>query len=110
MRPGFRPIFPGMRSSVRADKMLVPIGPCTLRIISFEGRSIILPLIAEQLPESLNYFIIARDQGIPVIMTDFMPEMSQQSPVPLSQVELVTHPLRFIRLLDIDRDDALIMP
>jgi hypothetical protein len=89
--------------------MLVPVRRRTRSIISLSACPIILPLITKQLPETPNRHTIP-DQRIPVIVTDFMPEMPQQRSVPLPQVELMTHPLRFIRLFNIDRDKAVIMP
>ncbi len=47
VRPGFRPVFPGMHAGVGADMPLFPAGQRALLVVALQRRGVILLLVAE---------------------------------------------------------------
>jgi hypothetical protein len=71
-----------------------------------ERRLVISPLVAEQLPESLERGG-AVDQQRPVVVPDLVPEMTEHGSVGLSELRAPPLALSIVRLAQVDRDDAI---
>src|SRR5207244_7440134 len=80
VRPRFGEILPRMRAGIAGDEALRPIRSRTVGIVPLQRCSIVLALVSEQLPELLDRGGV-RNQTIPVIMCDLVPEMTEQRTV-----------------------------
>jgi hypothetical protein len=105
--PGFGPVFPGMGGGVGADVVLLPAaGRATRGVVSIQRLGVVDGLVAEFLAERLQAPRIL-DQGIPVVVAGFVPQMSQQRAVGFMQGHAAPHPLGVVGFGDVQRDHAL---
>src|SRR5688572_13622499 len=106
MGPTFGPVLPRMHRGIGGDVIVRPVWRGALLVVPLEGCGIILPLIAEELPE----FLVpgrARDETIPVVVANFVAEVSEKGPVGLAQFAPDLLALRVVGLFDIERDEAI---
>ena len=101
VRPGFREILPRMRAGVGGDEMLRPVGGRPVRIVPLQRCRIVLALVAEHLPEFVDGGRI-RDQPVPVIMRDLVPEMPEQRAVGLAHLRALALALDVVGLGEVD--------
>src|SRR5258708_38258265 len=76
VRPGFGPVFPGMRAGISADKTHIPIYGCARPVVLFQTLFVVETFIPEQFPETSDLIGVA-DQSFPIIVADFVTKMSQ---------------------------------
>src|SRR5450830_86551 len=106
MRPGFRPVFPGMAAGIDTDETIIPIRWWPLLIMPLQTARIIGTGIAEQAGK-LHLPLAVGNQTVEIIMAAFVTEVSQQGAVRLGH--LLTHffAVSRVSLGDIDRDHAI---
>src|SRR4029453_10500073 len=77
MRPGFGPIFPRVRTGIRTDKALGPVGRRPVLVMLLQGLPIVDSLIPEQGAERVQPWILL-EQALPIIVATLMPDMAQE--------------------------------
>ena len=88
--------------------MLVPVARRPFGIVPLQRRRVILPLVAEQLPEFCNARRIL-NQAVPVIVRDFVTEMSEQRAIRFVHFPPAALALGIIRLGQIDRNHPAVV-
>src|ERR1700733_8122616 len=108
MRPGFRPILPGMHGGVGADEILLPAYPRPGFVVSLQRLLIVLAFIAEGIPEVSKVLTIG-DQHIPIIVPYLMAKMPQKSAVGLFLQSALPLSVHIICLGNINGDQSIIV-
>ena len=80
MRPGFRPVFPGVHAGVGADEVRLPVGGRACFIVVLQGLAVVGTLITEQRAAGVQPGAVG-DQPVPVVMADLVAEMPEQGAV-----------------------------
>ena len=106
VRPGLGKILPRVRTCIRRDKTLGPVGGSALRVILLERGHIVPPLVAEDAAEFIEMRRVG-DQPVPIIMPDLVAEMAEQRAIGLAHLIAAALALCVVGFGQIDRDDAV---
>ena len=87
----------------------MPIRRRVVAIVTFERGFIILAVVSERCPASLEPAAVP-NQDIPVMVAHLVPEMPKQRPVGLIQLRPALLALGAVRLGQRNGDDTLVMP
>jgi hypothetical protein len=109
VRPGLRKILPGVCARVRCHEPLGPVGRGPGSVVALQRDLVILTLVAEQLSKLIEGGRI-RHQVIPVIVSDLVPEMTEQRAVRLGQGLALALALDVVGFRHIERDEPAGMP
>ena len=98
-----------MHGGVGADVRLRPVRRRALLVVTLHGLVVVLAVVTEQLAERLEGTAIP-DQPVPVVVADLVTQMAEHRAIGLAH--LLAHVLaeRGIRLGDVQRDDAFVVP
>src|SRR6185436_4359545 len=103
VRPGFRPVFPRMRTAVRADEVHRPVDRGTVLIVGLQGLVVVATLVTKHSSKVLEA-AGSGDEPIPVVVTDFMAEVSEQRAIGLVETCPTQLALRVVGLGEVDPD------
>src|ERR1700735_4862788 len=108
MRPGLGPVFPGVRRSVCADVVVLPIQRRPILIVYLERGAIILAVVAKHRTAFLQPATVP-DQYVPEIVADLMTEVAEQGPVRLTHLRAAALAHDIVRFFQGYGNDAIVM-
>ena len=97
-----------MRRCVGGNEILLPASRCAVLVVALQCLLVVFPLVPKNATKSLLAFLID-EKSVPVIMSDFVPEMAQDCSIRLMQQDAPRFPLGVIGLGEIDCDDTEVM-
>src|SRR5260370_39877172 len=109
VRARFGALCPRMAAGVGRGEALRPIRSRPVGIVPLQRRSIVLALVSEQLPELLDRGGV-RNQTIPVIMRDLVPEMTEQRAVGFAHRFALAFSFGGVGLRHVEGDEAATVP
>ena len=108
VRPGLRPVLPGVHGGVRADEVTLPAQRRPVPVVPLERRLVIGPLVAEGGAESLQQGTVG-NQTVPEVMADLVTEVPQKSAVRLFLQGAFLLPVDVVGLRDIEGDQSVVV-
>ena len=95
-----------MGARVGADESSLPVGGRAFSVVLLQRLAVVPLLVAERPAETLQLSSIS-DQEIPVVVPDFMPDVSRERSKRLVQRRAATFALRVVRFGDVDCDQTV---
>ncbi len=108
MRPGFRPVLPGMHGGVGADERIRPVRGRALLVVALHRLVVVERVVAEELAKCAEQVAVP-DQPVPVVVADLMPQVAEHGAIGLAHLLAHVFAKRRVGLGDVERDDAFIV-
>ncbi len=80
VRPGLRPVFPGMHGGVGADVRIRPVRGRALLVVALHRLVVVERVVAEELAKCAEQVAVP-DEPVPVVVADLVPQVAEHGAI-----------------------------